>query len=365
MAVLSLSEKIEVMMSCSIFLHASLAEFAKYNNARTDLESCFNGLPHAPKILVNALITRADPSTGLVENINYRNLAACLTVNAAPGRKNSGSPTKQAVRNYLSTIQTQCGNHFQLSSEGQSLKITFPTLPEIYKSYFELPEVHMTLDILPNTDKTHVSIESQGLFDDAVNKQDPIELHTEVNTPDSVEMSNAHERDRAKIKQNPTKPNNNKKPISDEFSDLKKPIADDFYPSPFVIEKAHALGFSKVTDTAEINKFILFNQATGSQWKNYDYLYLTWLKRDAEREQTVKERKEQPQPKHLFNTTISGSFNHGTYSNVDKSRASQRVIAAWGDKLEFCQHTGRFSPRATSSPAPVRYLDCDTLGPID
>ena len=350
-------------MSGSTFLHDILAKFAKYNNARADLESCFNGLPHAPKILVNALITRADLSTGLVENINYRDLAACLTVDAAPGRRDSGTPTKQAVRNYLRTIQTQCGDHFQLSSEGQLLKITFPTLPDIYKSHVELPELHTVSDSVSNTAETIVNSESQTFFDGVVNTQESTDLHTEVHTLKQIEAINAYEHTSAKIKPNKLKPNNNS--VSDDLLDLKKPITDDFFPSQFVIDKALSKGLPKVTDTAELTKFILFNQATGSQWKNFDYVYLNWLQRDAEREQAKKEAEQQLNPKYPFNKKNAGNLNHGTNSNVEKTNATQRVIAAHSDQFEFCSHTNRFNPRGRSKLASVRYLDIDTLGPID
>ena len=335
----------------------------QYNHAREAIEACFSGLPHAPRILVNALITKADLSTGLVENINYRVLATFLAVDAAPGRKDSGTPTKQAVRNYLCTIQTQCSEHFQISTEGQSLKIKFLTLSEIYKSYFEIPEVHVVCDRLSNTAETLVNSEVQTFFDDVVNTQESTDLHTEVHTLKQTEAINACEHTSAKIKPNKLKPNNNS--VSDEWLDLKKPITDDFFPSQFAIDKALSLGLPKVTDAAELAKFILFNQSNGSQWKNYDYVFLTWLQRDAEREQAKREAEQQLKPNYPFNKTNAGNLNHGTNSNVEKSNATQRVIAAHSDQFEFCSHTNRFNPRGRSKLASVRYLDIDTLGPID
>jgi hypothetical protein len=251
----------------------------QYNQARAVIEDCFKGLSHAPRVLVHTLITKADLSTGLVENINYRDLAACLTVFAAPGRKDSGTPSKQAVRNYLNTIQTQCGDHFQLSSEGQSLKITFPTLPKIYKSCVESFEVNTVSDRVQNTEKPLVRIDSEAFFEDLFNREEPIEVHTEVNTPDPIETINACVYASAKIKtKNLT--NNKQTTESESFADLKKPIARDFYPSPETIELALEKGFVKVTSDIEIKRFVMYNEASLSRWADYNPVFLNWLEND-------------------------------------------------------------------------------------
>ena len=249
----------------------------QYNQARTVIEGCFNGLPHAPRILVNALITKADLSTGLVENIHYRDLAACLTVFASPGRKESGTPTKQAVRNYLNTILTQCGDHFQLSSEGQSLKITFPTLPGIYKAYVELPEVNTVSDRVLNTEETLVDIDSEAFFEDRFNREEHIEVHTEVNTPEPIEAINAGVYAGAKIK---TKTNKQTNLSGESFADLRQPIDRDFYPNQETIELALAKGFVKVTSDLEIKRFVMYNLASSTRWADFNPVFINWLERD-------------------------------------------------------------------------------------
>jgi len=108
-----------------------------YNQARKEIDYRFSGLPHAHICLIGYLINRADPETGIVKDISYRNLSHMLTVDPAPGRRKTGTPQKQAIRSYLITIQNQFPKDFKILSQGQRLHVKFLTLPEIYKFDFD------------------------------------------------------------------------------------------------------------------------------------------------------------------------------------------------------------------------------------
>lgn len=73
---------------------------ACYNKARLEIESAFNGLPHVHTTLIKSLITRADPETGIVENLSYREIAEFLAIYHAPGRRGAGIPKKETIRSY-------------------------------------------------------------------------------------------------------------------------------------------------------------------------------------------------------------------------------------------------------------------------
>ena len=70
-------------MSDFMFSHPSLIEIAKYNNARKEIESRFAGLTPNHMNLINIMITRSDPSTGIVEGLSYRELAILLAVDGS------------------------------------------------------------------------------------------------------------------------------------------------------------------------------------------------------------------------------------------------------------------------------------------
>ena len=210
----------------------------------------------------------------------------------------------------MSTIQTQCGEYFKLSSEGQSLKIKFPTLSVIYKSYFELPEVHTVCDRLSNTDETLVNIESQAFFDGMFNMEEPTEVHTEVNTPEPIEAINAcvHMGEKIKIKNLTNKQTNTG---GESFADLKQPIDRDFYPNPDTIELALAKGFVKVTSDLEIKRFIMYNLASSTRWADFNPVFLTWLERDHNRG---------------AEETIATPTQHNLRTNHHEQRSTHQII---------------------------------------
>ena len=249
----------------------------QYINIRSSIEACFIGLPHASRILANTLIAKANFSTGCVENINYRDLASFLRVDASSGRKDSGTPTKQAVRNYLCTIVAQCGEYFQISSEGQSLKVNFPTLPEIYKAYCGTPEVHTVFDTESNTAEPHMGIGMQVIIDGDFSTEE----HTEVHTPGLVEAINAH------VKEKPLTNNKQTNPEGVSFAELKQPIRRDFYPNAETIELALSHGYVNVTNPIEIKRFITYNLASSTRWADYNPVFICWLERAHENQKST------------------------------------------------------------------------------
>ena len=127
---------------------------AQYNQARKEIESRFLGLPHAHISMIGYLINRADPETGIVSDISYRDLASMLSIDPAPGRRGAGTPHKQAIRSYLITIAEQCSKDFKILSQGQRLQVQFLTLPEIYSAHFDQNKVYTDDHALPCTEKT-------------------------------------------------------------------------------------------------------------------------------------------------------------------------------------------------------------------
>ena len=307
----------------------------QYNAARKAIEACFHGLPHAPAKLVNSLISRANSETGIVENITYSVLASLLTIDAAPGRKDSGTPQKQTIRSYLRTIEAQCGDYFQIISDSQTLKLKFPTLPAIYASHFESMEVYTDQNTVPYIATPLVNTEENTGIAEELNTEEYTEPYTDEYTPESFDAINVHEHTCAKIKPN-FKPNNNNKTLVGELSSgFKTTIADDFRPSQRLVDKALSLGLSKVRDESEINKFILYNQSSGSRWANFDYVYLTWLQRDAEREQAMKALEQQPKPERVHQRSDCNEQRNsyvvksGKPTVEDAMRANSDAIAPW------------------------------------
>jgi hypothetical protein len=103
----------------------------EYNKAIIKISTLFAGLPYPHALLIRSLITLADPTTGIVSNISYCDLANLLTVTKAPGRKGNGTLTKRIIRNYIQSIEQECGDYFKVITEGQKFQFLFPGLPKI------------------------------------------------------------------------------------------------------------------------------------------------------------------------------------------------------------------------------------------
>ena len=233
----------------------------RYNKYICEIERVFIGQPYASILIIKSLIILADSSTGIVNNISYNELASLLTINPAPVRKNSGTPTKQTIRNYIKSIERECGEYFKVISEGQKLQFYFPELPKIFNKIFENQEVNTDFNI----STTHKNIDGNVVFDDEAN----IELNTEVNTPTPnveklfININN--------------KTNNNNLGEAVESKNLKQPISPTFYPSEKTIARAIASGYSFATDAHVIQEFIDKNIAWGSEFADFNPVYLSFL----------------------------------------------------------------------------------------
>ena len=236
--------------------------FEQYRQAILEVEKPFNGLPHVMVLLVKSLISLANPYTGIIEDISYSQLAESLKVNPAANRKNTGVPTKQSVRNYIHSIQNECGQYFKVITEGRSLKFLFTQLPLILKK------------VTDNTDcATHSNISKSALDVDAAStyvKDFNIQINTETNTKSPNEELYIN-----------NKTNNNTHSSASTAS--KQPIAPDFYPNAQTLSRALASGYGFAEDPKLIQEFIDKNTAWGSTFADFNPIYLTFLARHAER----------------------------------------------------------------------------------
>lgn len=253
---------------CNEIIHNRLQAVVDYHKERAKIESLFIGLPDGSASLIKSLITLADPLTGIVSNISHHELAKLLTINPAPGRKESGTPTKQTIRNYIKSIERECGEYFKVISEGQKLQFLFPELPKVFNKIFENKELNTGV----NSSNTQVNTEENGFLDDAVNT----ELNTEVNTPNPAVK---------KLFININNNNNNNLGEMIGNKNIKQPISPDFYPSLETLTRAIASGYGNAADAHVIQEFIDKNKAWGSEFADFNPVYLCFLAKDAERKQ--------------------------------------------------------------------------------
>lgn len=303
-----------------------------YNKYIREIEKAFMGLPYASSIIVKSLVTLADSSTGIVNDIKYNELAKLLTVNPAPGRKSSGTPTKQSIRNYIKSIERECGEYFKVISEGQSLKFLFPQLPTIFSKIFENTEVNT----LTNPVNNQENIDEKVVFDEEVN----IELNTEVNIPNP----------RVKklfININNNTNNNN---LGEEIGNknLKQLVSPNFYPSQKTIARAIASGYSFATDSNIIQEFIDKNTAWGSTFADFNPIYLSFLAKHAERKQ---------QEPMISNTQTRSINNERASPKVNSYDAALETVARFNQNA--CKpSTEELFPTSKVISAELEYRPC-------
>ena len=274
----------------------------RYNRYISEVERAFIGQPYASLLLIKSLITVVNSSTGVVKNISYNELAKTLTVNPAPGRKNSGTPTKQTIRNYIRSLEKECGDHFKVVTEGQKLQFLFPNLPKIFNKFF--PGVNTGL----NFDNPIENIEQTQGSDDTGTTI----LNTEINTAShNVENINIF---------NITNLNKQNLTVSNDFSCCKKQIVGDFHPNQKTIEMALSMGLTKVTDFTEIQAFIKHNKKLKTQWADFNPVFITWLERDA---QYTKNKQQKAYGQLRSNHNERGT-NQSTLSQTALERVSQQ-----------------------------------------
>ncbi|ERH42676.1 hypothetical protein N751_16460 [Legionella pneumophila str. Leg01/11] len=238
----------------------------RFNKARLHVERPFIGFPYGPALLIRSLINLADPATGIVDDISYHELAKLIEINPAPGRKESGTPSKQTIRNYIKSIEKERGEYFKVVSEGQSLKFLFPQLPKIFNEIFLNTEVNT----LTNSVDTQENIDENRVFD--------IEINTELNIEDNTHNPSVKNINIFNI----TNSNKQTQTAVNDFSCSKKQISDDFYPNTKTIEMAFSMGLTKVTDKEEIQAFIKHNKKQNTLWADFNPVFINWLERDAQ-----------------------------------------------------------------------------------
>lgn len=308
----------------------------KYNNAIIEVGSLFLGLPNSHSSLIKTLIILADPLSGIVNNISYSDIARLLTINPAPGRKDSGTPSKQTVRNYIKSIERECGDYFKVITEGQNLKFFFPEIPKIFNQLFKTTEGNTQSHEPCSLDTTDES----AVLEDELN----MEVDTEANTALSA-VENIF------INKNINNNNNN--------NPTKKLIADDFFPNSEAIATATSLGFKTVCDAAEIADFISYNKAAGSMWADFNPIYIKWLARG--KEILNNKNKHAQTVSHKDTRSIQNATAQRTTkpSSSYKQSLRARVIDAWSSELAFNEPSQCFEskPRVIESAR----IDCDFM----
>ena len=253
-----------------------MVEIAQYNQARLEIEARFKGLPHACASIVKSLITIANPITGMVSDLSWSELCRLIEIEKRPGRKNGGIPTKEVVREYVNTIIQQCGAEFRLATVGQKLQFQFINMPAIYATYFTLqPELHTVAHNDISLPSTLINTDSNNAFTDLYTQEDPIEAHTDFPTAEQA-VKNIN------ILIN----KQNKLTAVGKVKNLKKLIAQDFYPSEHTVAIALSRGLENVTNPQEIQKFIHYNLENNHQWSDFNPVFLMWLTRDEQYRQT-------------------------------------------------------------------------------
>lgn len=314
--------------------------FEPYKLARINIENRFKGLLHAHTTLIKSLITLANPLTGIVTDITYRDIAELLTVNKAPGRTESGTPQKETIRSYLRSIEKQCPEDFKIISEGQKLKFQFPNLPGIYASFLEMTGVytgHSKEQSLSNHHEKHEKNDELESFD---NTHKYTELYTDQYTPD-VNVKKLF------ININNNTNNNN---LGEEIGNknLKQPIPPNFYPSQKTIDRAIASGYSFATDSNIIQEFIDKNTAWGSTFADFNPIYLSFLAKHAERKQ---------QEPMISNTQTRSTNNERASPKVNSYDAALETVARFNQNA--CKpSTEELFPTSKVISAELEYRPC-------
>lgn len=289
----------------------------RYQKARQEIEQRFLGLPYMHTALIGLLLSKAHFSTGIVENITYQDLCDTLVVKPAPGRKDSGTPSKSTLRSVLRTIESTFQNDFKIISEGQHLILQFITLPQFFNnhdliseeisdqitamhSYKMQSEAHQSahlacvqacdqitdeiIELSTKSQFTTCDLTGEEICDQlGVVSQAEIlikpgqnehlkgvqisdQMHEEITDPSTVLSSITV---------------NNNKQITNITSNslLKNVISEDFYPNDETIREAQAKGLLKVTDPIEIQKFIEYNQRNQNRWSDFNPIFIKWLER--------------------------------------------------------------------------------------
>lgn len=305
-------------------------DFQKH--ALSAYKSNLAGLPSFCRLVMYEVFEYIDLQSGTISINSLEKLAIDdFKVDPLRGRQKENI-NGDTIRNAFRTIKKAKPDHFKFTTVNQQIVIEMPFLRELHQSiYNKKSEVAAVLAVNVAAATTFTqSGESADLESystgDVAGELAAASLNDTINVP-------AYSR--AKIKPN-LQPNNNEKQFVSELAgNVKKTIPDDFQPSQSMIDHALRLGLHKVSDLSELSKFIIFNKACGSRWANWDYVYLNWLMRDAEREQE-KAAVESQQPKQNpvssrrdFNERNRHAIKPTKPTVEDAMRANSDAIAPW------------------------------------
>lgn len=269
----------------------------------------FCGLPHSQVVLIFYLLSLADKCTGIVEGITYADLQQLLFIKPAPGRKESGMPTKQSIRNFIKSIERECPKDFKVVTEGQKLRFIFPTMPGIFEVYAQA-DVDSELNTVHDIPESIASTGDEGCFGN--------EQNTEVNTlpdiPESVKKNNIY--------------TNNSTNCG-----MKKPIDPHFKPSREVLDIAKGRGYLRAEEPDEIAAFIRYNQMHQTVWADFNAVYLLWLENGSRYSQQQETRRK-------ISTENSRSSNHGN----GRKKTSGNIVELVAFHNQGAEHPGEEVP---------------------
>lgn len=315
-----------------------------YNKARKEIEEPFLGLHYVHTTLIKSLINLANPETGVVNSLTYRELAAILTVNSAPGRKDTGTPEKHLIRSYLRTIEKQCGDHFSVSSDGQQLKIKFLSMPFIYAQYFnEIQEVctHVKPQVIAS--ELYINTGQRDGLERGISTEEYTEVYTDISTPEDA------------VKNIFIYKNINKQTNLNKQTQGKKVISPDFYPDEPTITEALGKGMTKVLDLAEIQAFINHNRKHGSMWADFNPIFIKWLERDI---QLTKQKAEKALQKQQETNNPSTTWSN-QHASPAHPKPYQKGINASGSSFMdgVCAHHPNIAPGTLYLEAAPMYIE--------
>lgn len=318
-------------------------QIENFNNARKEIEFFFRGLPHSSALVINLLITLANPETGIVANVTWQSIAKLIEVIQKPGRKNAGIPSKEKVREIVATIIKQCPDDFKLITVGKNLQFCFPKLPRIYACFLQekakdhiedyIPECgikNININVLNVHEKDEIPIENYTDLHIGAklnikdltkvltenHTQKICEKNIEINRLDLNVRKEGHIIDPTDLSMSSDNNINNKinnniinkfdyekdleqtylskadlKIIKTEYevamklqeNQVRSYISDKYFPRASTINKALAEGYANATDPALIQEFINYNKAIGSKWTDFDAVYLLFLSRKKQK----------------------------------------------------------------------------------
>lgn len=332
-------------------LYFTMNLIERYQKARQEIERRFSGLPYMHTALIGLLLSKAHLSTGIVENITYQDLCDTLMIKAAPGRKDSGIPSKSTLRSVLRTIELTFQNDFKIISEGNHLILQFITLPHFFKKHDlitdQITDQIIALQhpkVLTNTHNTEV-LSSAKMHEQITDEITEVSTKLQSKACDLIRDENCDQIGMRNNEETLIKSGKNKNLncvqmcdyMHEEITDLstvsspitltvnnnklktnittqrllKSFITEDFYPSDETIRIALKRGLLKVTDLCEIRKFIAYNQQQQSRWADFNPIFIKWLEREHKKNQvlTRKHHERYPIKSSTFELTMQAVLN--------------------------------------------------------